>query len=192
MSEETTATAKEVKDLSRVQFFSGQRFFWTIWTAFGLCVVTVGHPLTIITALPLATVFWDWWHFSFRKNKQSETIPSWYLGWKDITAEEIDKYVKYTVNSRRTAFIAAIFLSTLSIMFWRDGILIAFWGTYYAGSIGAIGFALLFKIIKFPYPNVLGGESSNSPLFDSGSFDAFSTTNSMGYYNPSSSNYRFD
>ncbi|HXF90615.1 MAG TPA: hypothetical protein VNJ29_01640, partial [Candidatus Nitrosotenuis sp.] len=95
-------------NLKSFKTYRDKIFFRVILTTIALMLID--SPLAFVFAHPLASLLWEWWYFSFQKVKESAMLPQWYLEAKEITPEEVDNYIKFTVTARRLFALVGILL----------------------------------------------------------------------------------
>ncbi|WP_010304212.1 hypothetical protein [Candidatus Odyssella thessalonicensis] len=182
----------KARQLDKIQLYGQKVFNRSLLCALGAALVmqegTYGLAL-----YPLASVFWDWWFFSYSGYKESTQVTEAFLEWKQMTRDQIDQYVRIMLYAKRIllaiAFVWAAFDSftesqiLLTDLFINYAILMTlFWGPL-----------LCFRLIKSPYITFVLDETRELSLHnlqrDSLS-DLCDPSNPIGYYNPVSMNYR--
>lgn len=188
----TEAPQKTEPDLERRKFktYRDRRLFWVMLSTAVLLFTC--DPFAMLFSHPISALFWDWWYFSFRKVKESSTMPEWYLEMKKISPEQVDKYVRFSVIVRRVAFLAAITWLIINFMVldnWNGYTLIRAYAIGYIGGGLIMGCAILFRIIKYPYMTGRDVSRNKETLGMGGMTDP---NNTMGWYNAMSPNYVFN
>lgn len=157
-----------------------------------VALMLTGWPWMLIFAHPIASLFWEWWYFSFKKVKESSTMSQWYLESKLVTAEDVDTYIQFIVTARRIAFVnAAVFCLISPFLFkkWGLAVTVSFYSTFYLIRWGITLIALWRKDLKYPYTiSINASERVFNPTEDCENMMG-SVLNKRGYLHPASPNY---
>jgi F0F1-type ATP synthase membrane subunit a len=200
--QEATKTDEQIEyDLGRIKFYRNKRFVRSLLVS-GTIAYLTEDLFCIFFSHAVATVFWDWWFFSFWKVKESSVVPEWYLEWKQISRNEVDQYVAFMVKLRRITLSVSCFVTLFCYIFWSNkiGIDLAFAGTYTITTFIPTLIAEVANWIKFPYSNYSNtvtkcpssfGENTwvSSSNSSQDSLNMLNPQNTMGYNNLISPNY---
>jgi hypothetical protein len=188
-----TLQIEDSTPLHKIKLYGDKRFFRSIACSV-IVSIGVGDWSYALLIYPFATVFWDWWFFSYHGIKESTNLPEWFLAWKKISREQIDQYVTITMYIKRVILVLSLILACIHSFKDTSMFSIDLFMIYILLMALVMIPALCFKALKTPYVTFRWGSTSSrntSPLFEDRFYDPCDPTNPAGYYNPSSINYRF-
>ncbi|AIK96578.1 hypothetical protein [Candidatus Odyssella acanthamoebae] len=170
--------------LHKIKLYGDKRFFRSIACS---VMVSIGmwDWMYALLIYPFATVFWDWWFFSYHGIKESTNLPEWFLEWKNTSREQIDQYVSVTLYVKRAILVIAVIWAGIDT-FRNIGIFpINLFVNYVLLLMLFMIPALCFKALKTPYVKFMWGSDprrKTSPLFEARFYDLCDPTNPAGYY----------
>jgi hypothetical protein len=211
---EQEATKTETFDTFSIKFYRNKRIFRSFICSFTIAYLTES-PFWFVFAHVMATVFWEWWFFSYRNVKESSIIPEWYLEMQGTNREKVDQYVSFMVNLRRiTACLSGVVVLFIYFFVSKkiDATTVSFVGTYTIATVLTAIIAEYTKGIKHFYPNFINLGSRSGPLtrnvsssgetvwatssssvgssnFNDATTNLSNPLNPVGFFNPISPNY---
>lgn len=184
----------KARQLDKIQLYGQKVFFRSLLCALGAALVMQEGTYGLVL-YPLASVFWDWWFFSYWGYKESAQVTEAFLEWKQITRDQIDQYVRIMLYAKRI-LLAIAFAWTGLDSFAESQILLTDLFINYAILMALFcGPMLCFRLLKSPYITFMVGQpqedSPSSPPYKGTTSDLYDPSNPIGYYNPVSVNYIF-
>lgn len=175
------------------------RFNWTVATTIVLFVMGQFFlPLLALFSHMIATVFWDLWFYTIKGVKESSRLPKEFFEERQITKYQVDRYIKFSVKTKRIFFAASMIGFGAGIILKDVDLMLSGVGVFYIGWSITIGLALIVGYIQQPYPirfrsapynyhnfGETGSDSNSSIKWD----DPHNASHPLSYNNPISINY---